>query len=114
MRGQPLQDFPAFRAGEVQGDGLLVAAFMDEGAAAQISVDIVFEHVTLAPERGQLAQRRPSRGFHHDDIGPKFPQVAARLHGAHLEAPMAALQHPNFAPRPRVSPSHAGDGASPP
>ncbi len=62
MDDQLLQDFPALFLGQVQGDGLLVAAFVQEGAAAEIAVDVVFEHVALAAEGHQLPERASRRG----------------------------------------------------
>ena len=70
---------------------------MQEAAAAQVAVDVVFEHVALAPEGRQLPEGRAARGFHHDDVGPQFAQVAAAEHGVGLQAAVAAFQDPDFA-----------------
>ncbi len=97
MDYQLFQDFPALRFGQVEGDGLFVAAFVQKGAAAQVAVDVVLEHVAFAPKGRQFAERRAAGRFHHDDVGPQFAQVATAEHGADLEAAMAALQHPHLA-----------------
>jgi len=102
------EDLPACWLGEVQGDGLFVAAFMQETTAAEVAVDIVFEHVRLAAEATSFRRGEPPGGSTMMTLPPVRPGGRRQNMAFTCRPPVAGIPGPGSCPGPRVWPSRAG------